>query len=535
MLFPAKITEPRPGVFVFDLGQNFAGFARLSVRGPVGRKITLRFAEVLNPDGTISTKNLRGARATDTYITNGEGDEFWQPRFTYHGFRYVEVTGHPGKPHNDTITGVVIGSNTPPAGSFECSNPMVNRLYENIVWTQRANFMSVPTDCPQRDERLGWMGDAEAFCRAATYNADVAAFFTKWLVDVDDAQTPGGEFADVSPRIVDLGGGVAAWADAGVICPWTIYQVYGDRRLLERHYPAMARWIEYCRRNSKDLLRPAKGYGDWLSIEAETPKDVLATAYFAHSTELTAMAAKELGKTEDAKRYEGLFDEIKQAFNKAYVAPDGRIKGNTQTCYALALAFHLLPYEKRAAAAQYLGDDIKARGGHLSTGFVGTSQLMPVLSNNGYNATAYRLLLADTFPSWGYTIGSGATTIWERWDGWTAQKGFQDPGMNSFSHYAFGAVGQWMFQRAAGIDTAGPGFHDLLIDPQPDASLRWVKASYDSLEGRIGVKWQTAGKKLLVDVELPANTHARIRFPVSGSTTVEKGAGHYHFSVAWKK
>ncbi len=336
-LHPVKITEPQPGTFVFDMGQNFAGFVRLKARGPAGTKVVLRFAEVLNPNGTIYTTNLREARVTDTYILKGQGEEVWQPRFTFHGFRYVEVKGYPGKPGKDAVTGIAINSNIPLVGSFECSSPMVNRLYQNIVWTQRANYMSVPTDCPQRDERLGWMGDAQTFVRAATYNADVAAFFTKWLVDVEDAQGPAGDFPDVAPRIVDPNGGVAAWADAGTICPWTIYQVYNDRRLLEKHYAAMVRWVEYCRKNSKDLLRPAAGFGDWLSIKADTPLDVIATAYFAHSTHLTAAAARKLGKQEDARKYEELFEQIKAAFNKAYVAADGRIKGNTQTCYVMAL------------------------------------------------------------------------------------------------------------------------------------------------------------------------------------------------------
>jgi alpha-L-rhamnosidase len=553
VIYPVKITEPKRGAFVFDMGQNFAGFARVAVRGLAGTKLRLRFAEVLNPNGTIYTKNLRGAQATDTYILKGaeEGDELWQPRFTYHGFRYVEMTGYPGKPHNDTITGVVIGSNCPPAGSFECSNAMLNRLYQNIVWTQRANFMSVPTDCPQRDERLGWMGDAEAFCRTATYNADVAAFFTKWLVDVDDAQKPDGEFSDVSPRIVDLGGGVAAWADAGVICPWTIYQIYGDRRLLEEHYPAMVRWVEYCRRNSQGLLRPAQGFGDWLSIEADTPKDVLATAYFAHSAQLTAEAASKLGKVDDARKYRQLFDEIKRAFNKAYVAPDGRIKGNTQTGYVLALAFGLLSDENRPAAVRRLVDDIQARRGHLSTGFVGTSQLMPVLSANHQAALADRLLLNETFPSWGYTIGNGATTIWERWDGWTSQKGFQDPGMNSFSHYAFGAVGQWLLSDVAGLGqptTDGQGRegngsdgNSVLIRPEPPAGVTWVKASYGSIQGQVSVEWRNENGKFSLDATIPANLRGTFILPghptedvamngkhVPAEEPIEVAAGHYH-------
>ncbi|MEN6459437.1 MAG: glycoside hydrolase family 78 protein [Thermoguttaceae bacterium] len=522
-LRPVKITEPTPNVYVFDLGQNFAGFARLKVRGPAGTKVKLRFAEMLDPDGTIYTTNLRAARATDTYFLSGKGEEVWQPRFTFHGFRYVEVTGYPGRPTKDAITGIVINSDVPMAGSFECSSPMVNRLYQNVVWTQRANYISVPTDCPQRDERLGWMGDALNFMRAATYNADVGAFFTKWLVDVDDAQRPDGQFSDVSPRVVAVDGGVAGWGDAGAFCPWTIYRVYNDRRLLAKHYEAMTRWVEYCRKNSKGLLRPAAGYGDWLSIKSETPLALIATAFFAQSTHLTADAARVLGKQADAEKYDELFGQIKAAFNKAYVAADGRIKGNTQTGYILALAFNLLPEEKRPAAVKYLVENIKARGTHLSTGFVGTSMLMPTLSATGNTPIAYKLLLNDTFPSWGFSIKHGATSIWERWDGWTPEKGFQDPGMNSFAHYSFGAVSQWMFQTVAGIDTIEPGFQRLKIRPQPGPGIDWVKCSYHSIHGPIAVQWKTADSKLTLAVSIPANTTAIVHLPGTDPAAITEG------------
>jgi alpha-L-rhamnosidase len=557
-LAAAKITEPKPGVFVFDLGQNFAGVARLKVRGPAGTKVVIRYAEMLNPDGTIYTTNLRTARCIDTYVLKGQGEEVWQPRFTFHGFRYVEVTGYPGRPDKDAITGVVLNSAVPLEGSFECSSPMVNRLYQNIVWTQRANFISVPTDCPQRDERLGWTGDAETFVRAATYNADVAAFFTKWLVDLEDAQHADGAFPDVAPVIPIVGRGCAAWADAGTICPWTIYQVYNDKRLLAKHYDAMVRWVEYCRKNSSGLLRPAAGYGDWLSINANTPTDVIATAFFAQSARLTAAAARVLGKTDDAKKYDELFGQIKEAFNIAYVGPDARIKGNTQTCYVLALWFDLLPQEKRAAAARYLVEDIKSRGTRLSTGFVGTSVLMPTLTATGNTPIAYKLLLNDAFPSWGYSIKHGATSIWERWDGWTAEHGFQDPAMNSFAHYSFGAVARWMFQTVAGIDMAEPGYQRLLIHPQPAEGLTWVKASYGSIHGRIATEWKIDGGRLSVTVSIPANTTATVVLPAADPATVteggkpieqaagvkslgesrgesqfEIGAGEYQFSMPW--
>jgi alpha-L-rhamnosidase len=415
---PAKRTEPKKGAYVFDMGQNFSGWVRLKVKGKAGTKVVLRFAEMLNPDGTIYTKNLREARCTDTYILAGKGEEIWQPSFTFHGFRYVEVTSYPGKPSPDAITGIVVHSDTPAVGSFECSNPMVNQLWRNIVWSQRGNFIEVPTDCPQRDERLGWTGDAQIFIRTATYNMDVAAFFTKWLVDLEDAQTKEGAFPDVAPHKVAMGSGVAAWGDAGVICPWAIYQVYGDRRVIERHYESMQKWIAYLQKNSENLLRPAKGYGDWVSIGSNTPKDVIATAYFAYSTRLLSKMAAAIGKDEDAKKYETLFEQIKDAFNKAYVSDDARIKGETQTCYLLGLYFDLLPDDKREPAAKHLVEDLRKRGWHLSTGFVGLSYLLPTLVQMDYLDIAYRLLNNETFPSWGYSIKNGATTIWERWDGW---------------------------------------------------------------------------------------------------------------------
>jgi len=511
-----EITEPKKDVYVFDMGQNFAGWVRLKATARAGTKIVLRFAEMLNPDGTIYTTNLRGARCTDTYICKGGGEEIWEPRFTFHGFRYVEVTGYPGKPALDTVTGVVLHSDTPLAGAFECSNPMVNQLYRNIVWGQRGNFIEVPTDCPQRDERLGWTGDAQIFIRTATYNMDVSAFFTKWLVDLEDAQSPEGAFPDVAPRKVAMGDGTAAWGDAGVICPWTIYEVYGDKRVIEKHYESMKKWISYLKTNSKDLLRPAKGYGDWVSIASNTPKDVIATAYFAYSTRLLSKMAAALGRDDEAREYEELFTQIKDSFNKAYVSEDARIKGNTQTCYLLGLYFDLLAPDKRESAAAHLVERIEAKNWHLSTGFVGLSYLLPTLTETGHLDVAYRLLFNDTFPSWGYSIKNGATTIWERWDGWTEEKGFQDPGMNSFNHYAFGSVGRWLFNTVAGIDTDGPGYKRIIIRPMP-GGITSAKASYDSINGTIVSDWRLENGTFRLDVTIPANTTATVYMPAQSA------------------
>ncbi len=521
---PAKaITEPKPGCWTFDLGQNLVGFARLKVSAPAGTKLTLRHAEVLNPDGTLYVTNLRSATSVDTYICKGGGVEIFQPHFTFHGFRYVELTGLPAKPALDAITGIVVASDTPRSGEFACSDQRINQLYSNICWGQRGNYLSIPTDCPQRDERLGWMGDAQVFVRTATYNADVAAFFTKWLVDVDDAQR-NGAFTDISPG-TGCGEGTPAWADAGVICPWTIYHVYGDARLLEQHYPAMVRWIEWCRVHSDNLLRTKDrggDYGDWLSIGADTPKDLIGTAYFAYSTGLVAQAAKVLGKAEDAAKYEQLFQDIKAAFNKKYVAADGRIHGNTQCCYVMALKFNLLSDEMRAKAVQYLVEDIAAKKDHLSTGFVGVSYLLPVLTQADKLDTVFKLFLQDTFPSWLFSVKHGATTIWERWDGWTPDRGFQDPGMNSFNHYSLGSCGEWMFSSLAGIDTDGHGFRKLMIRPTPGQGISWVKAAYDSINGRIATAWKQQGNTFSLEVTIPPNTSATVCIPAKDAATVKE-------------
>jgi alpha-L-rhamnosidase len=503
------------------------GVVRLKLHAPPGARITLRHAEMLNPDGTLYTANLRKALATDTYICRGGGPEVWQPRFTFHGFRYVELTGLKTKPSLDTVTGVVLGSDTPTVGEFSCSDERLNQLQRNIRWGQRGNFLSVPTDCPQRDERLGWMGDAQVFVRTAAYHADIAAFFTKWMVDVEDAQWADGRFPDVSPNTMRRGGGVPGWGDAGVICPWTIYQMYGDTRILQRHFPAMVKWVEWCRAHSTELIRDrdrGSDYGDWLAIGAETPKDLIGTAYFAHSTHRVAQAARVLGRNDEAAKYERLFEDIQAAFHRRYVREDGRIAGNTQTAYALALKFELLPEALRAKAAQHLEDDIRARDWHLSTGFLGVGHLLPVLAQAGKLDTAYRLLLQDTFPSWLFPVRHGATTIWERWDGWTPEKGFQDPRMNSFNHYSLGSCGEWLFEGVAGIRPGQPGFKTIVIQPAIADGLKWAKASYRSIRGKIVSEWKRDGQNLELRVSIPGNTTATVWLPGREPLTVGPGA-----------
>jgi alpha-L-rhamnosidase len=513
------------GTYVFDLGQNMVGWARLRMKGSAGTRATLRFAEVLNPDGTPYYANLRGAKATDQYVFKGGGaDEVYEPRFTFHGFRYVELSGVSQAPALDAVTGIVAHSAMTPTGTFATSSSMINQLQSNIVWGQKGNFFSVPTDCPQRDERLGWMGDALIFVRTATFNMDVASFYTKWMRDVDDGQTPAGAFGNVSPSVDQSG--TPAWGDAGVIVPWTIYQAYGDTRILEEHYPAMVRWVEYIRGvSTNSLWQSSRGsdFGDWLSIADDTDKAVLASAFYAHSADLVSRAAAALKKDADAQKYAALFETIKTAFNQAYVSPNGTITSDTQTVYALALRFNLLPANLRPAAVSMLDAGVTRHGGHLSTGFVGVSHLLPGLASGGKLDRAYQLLNNDTYPSWGYAIRKGATTIWERWDGIQENGQFQDPGMNSFNHYSFGSVGEWMYATVAGIelDEAHPGYKEFAIRPRPGGGLTSARASFESIHGTIVSDWTVNGSNFVLRITVPVNTSAVVYLPYG--TNVREG------------
>ena len=522
---PVAMTSPEPGRFIFDLGQNIVGWTRIRVKGEAGAKVTLRFVEMLQPDGSLYLENLRSARSIDEYWLRGGEAETWEPRFTFHGFRHVEVQGEIEPPALSDIVGVVVYSDTPLTGRFECSNPDINQLQQNIQWGQRGNFLEVPTDCPQRDERLGWMGDAQVFARTACFNMDTAAFFTKWMWDVVDAQSPEGAFSNVSPRAVSMGDSAAAWADAGVIVPWTIYQCYGDVRMLEAHYEAMCRWID-----SLDALNPnhlwlnrrGDDFGDWLSIESQTPKEVIATAYFAHGTRLLSEIAGILGRAEDEGRYARLAEAIRAAFVEAYVDEEGLLLGDTQTGYLLALEFGLVEGALRTRATEHLTARIEERGHRLSTGFVGCPLALFGLSNNDRLDLAYRLLQHDVFPSWLYPIRHGATTIWERWDGWTHDKGFQNPGMNSFNHYAYGAVGDWLYRVVAGIDCLEPGYREVLIRPRPGGGMTHATGEYRSMQGLIRSAWRIENDRFILEVTLPPNTRGRVYIPSGDTGTIEE-------------
>ena len=510
---PVSVSQPKPGTYVFNMGQNFAGFVRLKISGQPGQKIQLRHAERLNPDGTIYTTNLRSAAATDTYICKGNGIEIWQPYFTFHGFQYVELTGVGSTPSLDTITGLAVSSDTPVVGLFECSDPMVNKIQQNALWTQRMNFIDVPTDCPQRDERLGWTGDAQVYINTACYQTDVQAFFKKWIIDLNDAQRSDGQFPTVAPLKVSGGDGGPAWADAGVICPWTIYKMYGDKQIIEDSYEPMKRFIDFCKnRCTSELLPPSSFhcFGDWVNIDDNTPNEVIFMAYFGYSTNLLAEIADALGKSSDAAYYRQLFEDIKASFNNAYVASDGRIHGDSQCAYVLAIAYDLLDADMQKLAAKHLVRRIKEKNWHLSTGFVGTKDLMLALAKIDRNDIAYRLLHNETFPSWGFSIRNGATSIWERWNGWTPENGFNDPGMNSFAHYSFGAVCQWIFENIGGIQPGAAGFENIIIKPEPDNKLTWANTTYNSIRGPIETSWKRRGRRFECAVSIPAGTTATV-------------------------
>ena len=534
--------SPAPGTWVFDLGQNIAGWARLAVHGPRGSLVRMRFAEILDPDGrNITQVNLRSARATDTYVLSGRGAESYEPHFTYHGFRYVEVTGYPGAPSLTAVTGIVAHTALPETGTLVTSDPDLNRLWQNILWTQRANLYGIPTDCPQRDERMGWMGDAQVFWRTASYNMDMAAFGEKWLADVRDGQTAAGCFPNFAPNFLGvLTCGAPGWADAGVIIPWTLWSHYGDTRVVAEQWDAMERYLAFIADSNPDFLwthRKQVQFGDWLPAGStrswgETNTDLISTAFWAYDAALMSQMAGALGKDSVAARYAAIAGRVRAAFDSAYVRPDGRVGAPfmnpdsvrseyTQTASVLALRFGLVPDSLRAAVAARLVDDIAAHGGHLTTGFLGSAYVLPVLSETGHDSVAFRLLLEPTFPSWLYEVKHGATTIWERWNG-----DHGDPGMNSYSHYAFGSVGEWLYRYLAGIDeqAGSVGFGRIEIRPRWTAALDSVRAVYRSPRGPIASGWRRERDgAITVTVNIPPGTTGRVSLPAAKVSVAGRG------------
>ena len=546
---------------VFDLGQNMVGRVRLRLKAKRGTQVTLRYAERLDDAGELYTANLRTADATDHYTCRGGKAETFEPTFTFHGFQYVEVAGTFGEDAISELTGVVLSSSLEEVGEFQCDHPLLNQLASNVVWSQRGNFLDVPTDCPQRDERLGWTGDAQIFARTAAFNLDIASFMTKWLTDLSDAQNKKGWVPPVAPLPPALkqfrADGGPGWSDAIVICPWTLYRCFGDRRILERHYGAMNAFVDDLETRFPDLIRGVgetgwPGVGDWLAADGgtqmggrsgRTPKDLIGTAMFCYSAQLLTRIAGVLGNPTDLERFDVLAGRIRDAFRRRFVTAEGRLVSETQTAYVLALHFGLLDDDEVDEAMAALVSDIDARDGHLSTGFIGTPYLLHVLTNYGRLDLAYRLLLQTSAPSWLYPVTQGATTVWERWDSWTEQDGFSDPAMNSFNHYAFGAVGEWLYGTMVGLELVGDlvpsrnAYRHALIRPRPPvgkgfsggAPVRYASAGLDTVHGRYDVSWELIGGEFRLKVRIPPNCRASVVLPNGESR--ELPAGRHELSV----
>ncbi len=518
-----QLTTPK-GEMVYDMGQNMVGWVRLKMTGNKGDTVQLKFAEVLDKDGNFYTDNLRAAKCTDTYVFAKNGELVFEPKFTFHGFRYLQLIGLKEAPANKNITGVVIHSNMKPTGTFSCSNDLINQLQHNIQWGQKGNFLDVPTDCPQRDERLGWTGDAQAFAPTAAFNFNVAAFYTKWMKDVALDQLENGSVPHVIPDVLNGQGAATGWADAVAIIPWTVYKIYNDERILEESYPAIKKWVAYMSERAGDdfLWIGDQHFGDWLAFAttrsdypgATTEKDLIATAYFYYTTRLTAKIARIIGENNDAAHFLKQAENIKQAFINEFVTPNGRLVSHTQTAYVLALTFDLIPDDLKAKAAAYLSGDVE-KFKHLTTGFLGTPLLCLTLSEIGRDDLAFMLLNRTQYPSWLYPVTQGATTIWERWDGQKTDGTFQSVGMNSFNHYAYGAIGEWLYGYVAGIkvDEKHPGYKKFMLAPHPGGGLTFANAEFDSMYGLIKSDWKISDGQMTYQVEIPANTSAEVVLP----------------------
>lgn len=565
---PQRIFTTPSGETVVDFGQNLVGWVEVKVTGKAGDSLTLYHAEVLDKEGNFYTENLRSAQQKNTYLLKGGAQETFEPHFTFQGFRYVKIVGFPGKLTAENLTAVALYSDMKPIGYFTSSNDLLNQLQHNIQWGQKGNFLDVPTDCPQRDERLGWTGDAQVFFRTAAFNMNVHNFFTKWMKDVAADQLPNGSVPFVVPNVLgESAAGSAGWADAATIIPWNMYLVYGDKRILEEQYSSMKAWVDYIQQQSQDdLWNTGFHFGDWLFYRpdddndgraAVTDKYLIAQCFYAHSIQLLINAAKVLGKTSDVDQYSKLLQNVKEAYLKEYVTPSGRLVSSTQTAYVLALNFDMLPEKLRRQAADRLAQNIANYDYHLTTGFLGTPYLCHVLSRFGHHDVAYKLLMQKTYPSWLYPVTMGATTIWERWDGLKPDSTFQTPSMNSFNHYAYGAIGDWMYRNIAGINVEedNPGYKHILIKPTTGGGLSSAGADLQTYYGTVSSHWKVNNQSLALDIKVPANTRATVYIPASlpesvqendkpiasvkdltirgqegEYVVVELGSGNYHFS-----
>lgn len=543
-----EITEPERGRFVFDLGQNMVGWAKLSIPVEEGQTVTVRFAEMLNPDGTMYTDNYRSAKSTDTYTPAEDGRIVWEPTVTFHGFRYVELSGLPegARPEKGCVKGIVLHTDLSRLGTFESSHEKLNQLQSNIVWGQRSNFVDIPTDCPQRDERLGWTGDAQVFCPTSMFNYDCHAFWKSWLGSLRDDQMDDGRIPHVVPDVLNAGDS-PGWMDAATFIPWEVYVCTGDDEILAENFHMMERLVAFYRSQAKngliesDRKEGLSGFGDWLQpyaqdVKGDTPLNLLTTAYYARSVQILADSAKVLGKTGEVKKYADEAESIKQAYADRYFDADGKLKNapETQTGYLVSFAFGLVPDELKEKAAAHLVRLVHEAGNHLRTGFLGTPYVAPVLDQVGHADLAFTVLFKETYPSWFYSINQGATTMWERWNSYSHEDGFGDVNMNSFNHYAYGAINQWMVERIAGLspDPANPGYKHFFVRPIIGQQLDWAHAELETPYGKASSGWRRDGGEIVIDATVPPNTTATIEFP-DGRKPESVKAGTHRFELEW--
>lgn len=526
---PVALSEPVPGEYVWDLGQNMVGWAKIKINVPKGDTVKLRFAELLHDDGTVAQENLRSAKATDMIVSNGE-EIVWEPKFTYHGFRYVQVSGLKNKPSQADLTGKVIYTDQPFIGDFESSNELINTINKNIIRGQKGNFYPAPTDCPQRDERLGWMGDAQIFAPTANFNMHLDRYWTKWMFDITDGQDEAGWVYDVNPHIVVGGPSKPGWGDAVVVIPWMTYRYFGDTRILEENYEGMKAWVEYMRSKSENDIYTWKegaegsfGYGDWIAVEP-TPSKPIGTAYYCYSAKLLGKMAEVLGKTDDAGHYAALAEKIASAYQREYWDTDSlNYPGGTQTASLLPLAFGIVPGDLVPTVVQNLVENVKERDVHPTTGFLGTGFILPMLSKYDYHDLAYEMINKTDYPSWGYMVTQGATTIWELWNSDT-----EPPDrMNSRNHFALGCIGEWMWNTLAGINICDekPGFKRIIIKPEPAGDLKWVKAKYETNYGGVSVDWKAEDGSFTMNLTVPPNSDALVILPGINENSVVKENG----------
>jgi alpha-L-rhamnosidase len=522
-IVPMGITQPQAGLYVVNFGQNFSGWARLTLTNqPPGSAIIMRFGEWLNPDGTVYRANLRSAAATDTYICKG-GVETWEPRFTYHGFQYLEVTGLAQAPTTNTFTGVFVHSGLTEVGSFQCSNELINRTYSNMLWSVRANSFDIPTDCDQRDERMGWCDGTEVM-RSGMFFAQGESFFSKWYQDMVDGKLDVTTFPQMAPTPHKNFGFASGWADCAVLLPYWAYQTYGDTRLASRFYSDMADHLQHYADTAVNYIGQSGSYSDWLAVDNSTPGTLVSTAFYAGCASEMAEMAQALGKSSDATMYGQLFTNICSAFQTNFVTSDGTVGSGSESGYVLALYFNLLTPAQRTQAAAKLVSAVQAQNGHISTGMVTTHWLLPTLTSIGRSDLAYQMLAKTDYPSWGFWINLGATTMWEHWDSvnanGTVNTNCYNYPMNSLNHANFGTCAEWFYRGILGIDSLQPGFKQILVSPQIGGGLTSAQGSYDSIQGTIASAWQFTNNTLALQVTIPANTTAQINVPTTNAAAI---------------